>query len=445
MIKLSRNNRKKRKVSFLLPKVSFVNNNNNFNKETGLSSNKRLYNLSYGLNSENLLNQSTIAGVANNISNLNIKNKNIQIKYIIFKLSQMIKDIDNFILYKHRLLKNIKLNKMVEIILPNYNNILSLNSNTELSNNKNNNIQIKNMFNSTSQLSNELNIFKVKNNNLTMDNTLNNRTVLLDIFNNNNNFLANKESEISFKENKIKIEETIKTIIKDHTVSSLKELLKDNNNILTPAKGDKTNTHFNIVNNSNLITSPVSITLTKDYNGKIIPNITQYLTSMSNYNLMRKGTLMNFSKFIGYQFNKLNNKLVRNPYDLLNSTFKSMYCLISRPVFLIKTDKIIIQLFYYLLIPKLLKNKKLKSNIINTHQVKKNKDRKQFFTYTNKKNNLNSDLSAKGDNNINLLVNNNNINKNKLSLRSPNRLIVYKNGHMHQFFSNKRYYRNKFQ
>lgn len=445
MIKLSRNNIKKRKVSFLLPKVSFVNNNN-FNTETGLSSNKRLYNLSSGLNTfafgsplaGNILNQSII-------STLNIKNKNIQIKYIIFKLSQMIKDIDNLILYKHRLLKNIKLNKMVEIILPNYNNILSLNNNSELSNNNNNNIQIKNMFNSTSLLSNELNTFKINNNNNLINNSeLNNSTVLLDIFNNNNNFLANKESEISFKENKIKIEETMKTIIKDHTVSSLKELLKDNNNILT--NNTKTNTHFNIVNN-NSITSPVSITLTKDSNNKIIPNITQYLTSMSNYNLMRKGTLMNFSKFIGYQFNKLNNKLVRNPYDLLNSTFKSMYCLISRPVFLIKTDKIIIQLFYYLLIPKLLKNKKLKSNIINTHQVKKNKDRKQFFTYTNKKNNLNSDLLAFNgkDNNVNLIVNNNNINKNKVKLRSPNRLIVYKNGHMHQFFANKRYYRNKFQ
>ena len=38
-----------------------------------------------------------------------------------------------------------------------------------------------------------------------------------------------------------------------------------------------------------------------------------------------------------------------------------MYCLISKPVFIIKSNKIIIQLFYFLLKPKILKNKKKKT------------------------------------------------------------------------------------
>ena len=56
-----------------------------------------------------------------------------------------------------------------------------------------------------------------------------------------------------------------------------------------------------------------------------------------------------------------NNKLIKNIYKFLYLSFKSMYCLISKPVFIIKSNKIIIQLFYFLLIPKILKNKKKKT------------------------------------------------------------------------------------
>ena len=39
-----------------------------------------------------------------------------------------------------------------------------------------------------------------------------------------------------------------------------------------------------------------------------------------------------------------------------------MYVLISKPVFIIKSNKIIIQLFYFLLIPKIFKHIKSKTN-----------------------------------------------------------------------------------
>jgi len=43
---------------------------------------------------------------------------------------------------------------------------------------------------------------------------------------------------------------------------------------------------------------------------------------------------------------------VKETYELLYYFFKSIYCLISKPVFLHSADKVIIQLFYYLSIPK---------------------------------------------------------------------------------------------
>ena len=65
-----------------------------------------------------------------------------------------------------------------------------------------------------------------------------------------------------------------------------------------------------------------------------------------------------YSNIIGYSFNNDTNKLIKNVYNLLAASFKSMYCLISKPVFVITPDKIIIQLFYYLFIPNILKLKK---------------------------------------------------------------------------------------
>ena len=53
----------------------------------------------------------------------------------------------------------------------------------------------------------------------------------------------------------------------------------------------------------------------------------------------------------GYNL-KGNNRLIKYSYNLLFYFFKSMYCLISKPVFIFTPDKVIIQLQYYLNIPK---------------------------------------------------------------------------------------------
>jgi hypothetical protein len=48
----------------------------------------------------------------------------------------------------------------------------------------------------------------------------------------------------------------------------------------------------------------------------------------------------------------VNKKLIKYSYNLLFYFFKSMYCLISKPVFLFTPDKVVIQLLYFLNIPK---------------------------------------------------------------------------------------------
>jgi len=56
----------------------------------------------------------------------------------------------------------------------------------------------------------------------------------------------------------------------------------------------------------------------------------------------------------GYNLQGLqgNNKLIKYSYKLLFYFFKSMYCLINKPVFIFTPDKVVIQIHYFLNIPK---------------------------------------------------------------------------------------------
>nr|YP_009517273.1 ribosomal protein S3 [Tephrocybe rancida]AYE93163.1 ribosomal protein S3 [Tephrocybe rancida] len=91
------------------------------------------------------------------------------------------------------------------------------------------------------------------------------------------------------------------------------------------------------------------------------PVLSHYLKEMSIYNLRSKGIFIFYCILIGFHFNKESNKFYtsgQNIYKLLEASFKSMYCLISKPVFITTPDKLIVQLFYYLFIPNVLKLKK---------------------------------------------------------------------------------------
>jgi Mitochondrial ribosomal protein (VAR1) len=82
-----------------------------------------------------------------------------------------------------------------------------------------------------------------------------------------------------------------------------------------------------------------------------------------NATLKELNRLESVSRLIGYNrstnhhsrgngLNGNDNRLIKYSYKLLFYFFKSMYCLISKPVILFTPDKVIIQLFYYLNIPK---------------------------------------------------------------------------------------------
>jgi hypothetical protein len=87
--------------------------------------------------------------------------------------------------------------------------------------------------------------------------------------------------------------------------------------------------------------------------------------SLNKYKGRKFGSFINYNKIIEYKFsstfyqvNKFGleksrgNKYIKDTYKLLFYLFKSMYCLISKPVLKYSNDKVIIQLFYYLNIPK---------------------------------------------------------------------------------------------
>jgi hypothetical protein len=93
-----------------------------------------------------------------------------------------------------------------------------------------------------------------------------------------------------------------------------------------------------------------------------------------------KNRLTGVSGETGYN-RKGNNKLIKYSYKLLFNFFKSMYCLISKPVFIFTPDKVVIQLQYFLNIPKF-KIFKLYS-ILNSKKQKreariKHKNNKRF-------------------------------------------------------------------
>jgi hypothetical protein len=126
--------------------------------------------------------------------------------------------------------------------------------------------------------------------------------------------------------------------------------------------------------------APVNIIFYSKFNK---PIISQYLKSISIYNRIIKGTFIYFSNSIGFFFKKKNYKKFKNIYKFLFFFFKTMYCLISKPVFVYKTDKIIIQLYYFLFIPLFYKSKILRKNYRFNKQmiIYKKKKRAQLILY----------------------------------------------------------------
>jgi len=95
----------------------------------------------------------------------------------------------------------------------------------------------------------------------------------------------------------------------------------------------------NILNNNN-----------QEVKKEIKININKYIKSISKYN----SETVKYQNIV-YQFNKNNKGILnssvginKNVFTLLESTFLSLSCLISKPIIVITPNKVVIQLFYYL-------------------------------------------------------------------------------------------------
>lgn len=156
---------------------------------------------------------------------------------------------------------------------------------------------------------------------------------------NQKNLITNKIFNSINKSNEIKIEHTINSIFKNKEFDYKTDSISMNSHQIPVVYNNKS-----VLKGKNLSNSPI---------------INEYLKAISKFNIINKNISINYSNIIGFNFNSENNKLFKDIYNLLVYSFKSMLCLISKPVFVITPNKIIIQLFYYLFIPNIFKSYKI--------------------------------------------------------------------------------------
>jgi hypothetical protein len=134
-------------------------------------------------------------------------------------------------------------------------------------------------------------------------------------------------------------------------------------NILLRGVEPKNNNYFLKNTKTNTVYAPALSSAALSPSPKNIFNIRG--SDLSSTPLLNKEPQINKTKAILRELNRLkgvsgitgynrsaNNKLIKYSYKLLFYFFKSMYCLISKPVFIFSPDKVTIQLFYFLNIPK---------------------------------------------------------------------------------------------
>nr|UEX92912.1 hypothetical protein [Marasmius tenuissimus] len=372
--------------TFLDNIVTILNNYSKIMKNNSLISSSLSRNDKSGVGTKDI-NHLFISGMMLSRININSEgasaaqqaNKESEIKYLLFKLNNLIKKIEyiiNIININETFLKKIE-----KINSGRANTINSIN-------NEINNSNLQNTSSTIYRKEKDL-LSLVPNNNKTdlysqISNWVKSEDDLL------NNTISNPHLK---RENIIKIEKTIKTITNNENnyfASTLAQVFKEDTGTSVQPLQDKgiITKKFNWKTDTISVNSnPVNVLYFN--NNKNKPIINQYLKSMSIYNMTSNGTIMYFSNIIGYNFYNKNLRPfwsyaaeTQNIYKLLYSSFRSMYCLISKPVFIIKSNKIIIQLFYFLLVPRIFKYKKKKKYSF----VKKGK-RYVFYNKDNKFNN----------------------------------------------------------
>src|SRR6266576_2631110 len=217
----------------------------------------------------------------------------------------------NLSVYQVHLLKRIRfkyeIKKIITVIRKN-NNLVENLTNTNTNNNTNTNTNTNN-----------------NTNNNTNTNTTNNNNTNMEEFYKNLFLTKMLKLNLVNKWNLIQIEHTIKSIIKNKKFNYKTDPISIKSNPISVVYFK----NKNFVNDSNF----------SYFN---TPILNKYLQVMSKYNMINKNIYIYYSNIIGFNFINENNKLFKNIYKLLAYSFKSMFCLISKPVFLITPDKIII-------------------------------------------------------------------------------------------------------
>lgn len=104
--------------------------------------------------------------------------------------------------------------------------------------------------------------------------------------------------------------------------------------------------------------------------------IKNYIKSITNFNSKVAKFISKSNNYKFYRYNQINNPIKNNIYEFLHNSFISMFSLISKPVFIIKPDKIVIQLFYLLLKKKIDKNKNNNKSLLFNFENKINLQKK---------------------------------------------------------------------
>jgi hypothetical protein len=241
--------------------------------------------------------------------------------------------------YQFKLLKQNKNTKNIKM-KSSFN--LSINTSTNTNNNNNNTNNINNNFPNQNNLIKISNIFNSDNKNFYLPKT--NKNLLefnLKGLNLYNISLNSYISKYNFKD--------LILNLKKNSISNLD--LIENKNINNKLIGIENKPYKNVAMPNNNKNKTYKLNLNK-YLGLICINNKIY---------NNKNNIFNYAKYIEYENISVNNLflLKKNLYKLLFNSFFSMNSLMSKPIFEVTNDKVVIHLFMYLFINK---NKKVNTN-----------------------------------------------------------------------------------
>jgi hypothetical protein len=162
--------------------------------------------------------------------------------------------------------------------------------------------------------------------------------------------------------------------IKKNPISKIDLILSPENNILLNTTNENYEKYIKLLKRKEI----------KLLNNNKTQNFSKYIKSININNSINKDKLFTYTQQIIYNFKSIDNKLIKKIYLFLFYSFISMNSLISKPIFEITPNKIIIHLYLYLFKEKNIKNLNNNNTFIKTNQLKLNIISKILSKFFNK-------------------------------------------------------------